>query len=216
MVDASSAQERMDAVYRYQRHIYDVSRKYFLLGRDHLIASLLPPAQGHILEIGCGTARNLIATARAYPTTTCYGLDISRQMLATARVNVERADLADRIVLALADASGFDAEGLFDRPAFDRVFFSYSLSMMPPWRAALDQAARAVARGGRLQIVDFGQQERLPAWFKQLLFAWLDRFHVAPRADLEKALSLLAFERGGLSSFRPLYRGYAWYAEIGF
>ncbi|MDH4412604.1 MAG: SAM-dependent methyltransferase, partial [Rhizobium sp.] len=32
--------DRMDRMYRYQRHIYDLSRKYYLLGRDHMIAGL--------------------------------------------------------------------------------------------------------------------------------------------------------------------------------
>ena len=30
----------MDDVYRYQRHIYDASRKFYLLGRDRLIDAL--------------------------------------------------------------------------------------------------------------------------------------------------------------------------------
>ena len=34
----------MDAVYRHQRHVYDVTRKFYLLGRDHLIGELQPPA----------------------------------------------------------------------------------------------------------------------------------------------------------------------------
>ena len=32
--------ELMDGVYRHQRHIYDSTRKYYLLGRDRLIAGL--------------------------------------------------------------------------------------------------------------------------------------------------------------------------------
>ena len=55
---------RMDAIYRGQRHIYDLTRKYYLLGGDGLIHDLAPPAGGSILEVGCGTARNLIAAAR--------------------------------------------------------------------------------------------------------------------------------------------------------
>ena len=35
---------RMDAAYRHQKHIYDLSRKYFLLGRDGLIDGLDVPA----------------------------------------------------------------------------------------------------------------------------------------------------------------------------
>ena len=62
-MDAVAA--RMDAIYRGQRHIYDVTRRYYLLGRDGLIADLDVPAGGTVLEIGCGTGRNLIAVGRA-------------------------------------------------------------------------------------------------------------------------------------------------------
>ena len=41
----------MDGVYRYQRHIYDLTRKYYLLGRDGLIADLDVPAGGAVLEM---------------------------------------------------------------------------------------------------------------------------------------------------------------------
>ena len=30
----------MDRIYRHQRHIYNLSRKYYLLGRDRMIAEL--------------------------------------------------------------------------------------------------------------------------------------------------------------------------------
>ncbi|TIQ66810.1 MAG: SAM-dependent methyltransferase, partial [Mesorhizobium sp.] len=33
----------MDGVYRWQRHIYDLTRKYYLLGRDRLISGLEVP-----------------------------------------------------------------------------------------------------------------------------------------------------------------------------
>ena len=114
-------------------------------------------------------------------------------MLSTARANIRRAGLEHRIRLALGDAARFDAAALFGRRTFDRAFFSYSLSMIPPWRDALAQGFRRRSRpGGRLLIVDFGEQERLPAWFRRSLFAWLAKFHVTPRADLEGALAALA------------------------
>ncbi len=80
----------MDSVYRRQRHIYNVTRKYFLLGRDHLIGELKPPSNGTVLEIGCGTGRNLIAAARAYPEARLFGLDVSTVMLSTARANIRQ------------------------------------------------------------------------------------------------------------------------------
>lgn len=199
----------MDSVYRRQRHIYDLSRKYYLLGRDDLIADLAPPAGGAVLEIGCGTGRNLIAVGRAWPQARLYGVDISEVMLETARKAVAKAGMADRVVLVQGDACGFDAAALFGRQAFERVFISYALSMIPNWESALRQAAQCVAHGGRLEVVDFGQQEGLPALWKQALFGWLAKFHVSPRADLKRVIERLAVDVGGFPHSRALYRGYA-------
>ena len=70
----------MDQVYRRQRHIYDATRKYFLLGRDRLLDALDPPAGGRVLEVGCGTGRNLIRAARLHPQAIFHGFDISAEM----------------------------------------------------------------------------------------------------------------------------------------
>lgn len=199
----------MDSVYRHQRHIYDLSRKYYLLGRDGLIADLAPPRGGAVLEIGCGTGRNLIAAGRAWPEARLYGVDISEAMLETARKAVVKAGMGDRVILAQGDACSFDAEALFGRASFERVFISYALSMIPDWRSALRQAAGCVADAGKLEIVDFGQQEGLPMLWKRMLFGWLARFHVAPQADLRRAIEGLAVDMGGFPHSRTLYRGYA-------
>ena len=54
----------MNRMYRWQRFIYDATRRYYLLGRDQLIAELAPGAGAAVLEIGCGTGRNLVQAAR--------------------------------------------------------------------------------------------------------------------------------------------------------
>lgn len=199
----------MDSVYRHQRHIYDLTRKYYLLGRDGLIADLAPPAGGAVLEIGCGTGRNLIAVGKAWPQARLYGVDISEAMLDTARVSVTKAGMGAQVVLAQGDACGFDPQALFGRATFERVFISYALSMIPEWEMALAQAVRCVAPGGRLEIVDFGQQERLPALWRRALFGWLARFHVSPRRELAPVIERLAQDFGGFAHSRMLYRGYA-------
>jgi S-adenosylmethionine-diacylgycerolhomoserine-N-methlytransferase len=213
--EALPAQELMDRVYRHQRHIYDATRKYFLLGRDHLIARLDPPVGGHVLELGCGTGRNLIAAAMRYPQARLYGVDISQEMLATARRHVASAGLDDRIRLAQGDATRVDPVAASGLERFERVFFSYSLSMIPPWRQALAHGAALVAPGGRLSLVDFGQQDDLPRWFRRSLFAWLSRFHVSPPVDLGAAVASTATALNAHGAFARLYRGYACYAEIG-
>lgn len=199
---------RMDAIYARQRHIYDLTRKYYLLGRDRLIARLAVPQGGTVLEVGCGTGRNLIAVAKRYPTATLFGLDISEEMLTTARAKVAAVGFADRITLKQADATDFDPLALFGVAHFDRVFFSYTLSMIPDWRAAIGQGAKAT--GGAMHLVDFGQFERLPKWFGRMMFAWLAKFDVEPRAMLSAAMDEAAIENGLKRSFDPLYRGYAW------
>lgn len=206
---AAPADELMDGIYRYQRHIYDLTRHYYLLGRDRMIGELDVPPGGTALEIGCGTARNLIAAAKRYPDARFFGIDISSEMLKSARANIRRHRLEDRITLGLADAADFDAGTLFGLPEFDRVFFSYSLSMIPNWRDALVCGVNHVAPGGGLHCVDFSAQTALPTWFGRLLRAWLSRFHVRPRRDLGQELANLAAMSGGKAGIVPLYRDYA-------
>jgi len=103
---------------------------------------------------------------------------------------------------------------MFSRRDFDRIFFSYTLSMIPGWREAISASIDVLAPDGAIHIVDFGQQERLPRWWRAMLFAWLGRFSVHPRADLRSILAMLAEERGLTLHFRPLYSGYAWSAVL--
>lgn len=200
----------MDRLYRHQRHIYDLTRKHYLLGRDRLIAGLQPPPGSRVLEIGCGTARNLVLAARRYPDVEFYGIDISFEMLETARKAIVRERLTAHIQLAQADATRFDPALLFGVPSFARIFVSYSLSMIPAWPAVLATATHWLAPCGELHIVDFGRQERLPAAFRILLRGWLRQFHVQPRDDLESELSRLGLP---FRLERP-FRGYAQYAVV--
>jgi S-adenosylmethionine-diacylgycerolhomoserine-N-methlytransferase len=210
--EALPGPELMDRVYRHQRHVYDLTRKFYLLGRDYLIAQLDVPDGGDVLELGCGTGRNLIVAARRYPRARFHGVDISGEMLATARRSIAGAGLDDRVLLARADATRFGPAVRGQR--FERVFFSYSLSMIPAWRQALGHGADLVVPGGRLSLVDFGQQDGLPRWFQALLFAWLEKFHVRPPADLADTVARIAVDLGAPFSFMDLYHGYACYAEI--
>jgi S-adenosylmethionine-diacylgycerolhomoserine-N-methlytransferase len=210
----ASHAELMDGVYRWQRHIYDLTRKYYLLGRDRLIAGLDVPEGGTVLELGCGTGRNIVLAARRYPDARFFGLDISAEMLETANAAMDRERLAPRVSLARGDATDFDAEALFGVPRFDRVFVSYSLSMIPGWERTISAALAALAPGGSLHVVDFGQQEGLPRWFRTLLRGWLRKFHVEPRALLRDALESESQRTGATFHFRTLYRGYAWLGVI--
>lgn len=207
MPQAAGHASLMDAVYRRQRHIYDLTRKYYLLGRDGLIGGLNVPEGGTVLELGCGTGRNLALVSDHYPNARLFGLDISQEMLSTARRRMEREGIEAQ--LAKADASSFAAEALFGQARFDRVFISYSLSMIPPWCETIAAGLDCVAPGGSLHIVDFGRQERLPGWFRAGLRRWLAAFHVTPRDSLREALESECEKRGASLRFDSSFRGYA-------
>jgi S-adenosylmethionine-diacylgycerolhomoserine-N-methlytransferase len=209
----SDAAELMDRMYQRQRHIYDASRKFYLLGRDEAIRRLRPGPGASVLEIGCGTGRNLVKLARAYPDARLFGLDVSRQMLASAGAALARAGLSARVALAQGDATAFDPEVLFDEGQFDRVLVSYALSMIPRWRKALARALDVLAPGGALQVVDFGDGAGLPGPFRAGLRRWLAAFDVTPRDDLGSALDALSVERGLTCRIETRFLGYAVLAE---
>jgi S-adenosylmethionine-diacylgycerolhomoserine-N-methlytransferase len=209
-----SSTELMNRTYRHQRYIYDFTRKYFLLGRDRLIDDLAPRDGDAILEIGCGTGRNLAVAAARYPAAHLFGIDVSTEMLTSAFATIARAGLAPQVRLAHADATSFDPQPLFGIAQFDRVFVSYSLSMIPQWEAVIDHALSVLGPGGELHIVDFGGQRRLPDVFRTLLRRWLAVFHVTPRDDLEAALRARAHARNAFLIFARPYRDYAQYAVL--
>src|SRR6202021_1000575 len=84
------ATRRMNRMYRRQRHIYDGTRRYYLLGRDQLIANLKPEAGADVLEVGCGTGRNLVLAARRFPEARWFGIDVSTEMLTSAITAIAR------------------------------------------------------------------------------------------------------------------------------
>jgi S-adenosylmethionine-diacylgycerolhomoserine-N-methlytransferase len=209
-----TAAQRMDRIYRNQRHIYDLTRKYFLLGRDRLIDGLDVGPGDSVLEIGCGTGRNLIVAAGRYPLSQFYGIDISSVMLDSATKAIGRARLSQRVVVASADATLFDPRALFGQAQFARVFLSYSLSMIPGWQTVVDSALQLLASSGELHVIDFGRQENFPRWFGTGLRNWLSLFEVTPRDDLERKLILLAEAMSARVTIERLYGGYAQYAIV--
>lgn len=200
----------MDRIYGWQTGIYDVTRKPYLLGRDRLIASLAPPVGGQVLEIGCGTGRNLVEAARRWPHANFHGFDISRVMLKKAAAKIGEAGLSWQVAVAHGDATNFP-ENLFHKQKFDRIFFSYTLSMIPAWERALAHAVSRLAPGGALMIADFGDQRDLPQTFRLLLRWWLSLFHVQPRDDMEAVIRDVAARHGLRADFVRLYGSYTFW-----
>ncbi len=213
-IDTPEAGRLMDRIYGKQRHLYDLTRKFYLLGRDELIDALDASDGENILELACGTGRNLITAARLYPDARFFGVDVSTEMLDTAMRNIAHAGLEDRIKLAYGDARQFDSSSALGAERFDRIFISYAVSMVPEWRQLIENAVGMLEEGGSVHVVDFGQLDNLPGTFRYALFAWLRRFHVTPRADLGRTLDIVATRHGMAVQFKKLYRGYSYYGVL--
>ncbi len=199
--------ENMDRMYRLQRYIYDLSRKYYLLGRDQLLVEMNVQAGESVLEVGCGTARNLIVLGKKHPDSKLFGLDASAAMLETARAKVDAAGVKSiGLKTALADDFTFDKTFDLSEP-FDKIFFSYSISMIPPWRESIENALANLKPGGQLFIVDFYDQADLPAPFRKVLKWWLAKFHVKLWDGL---MPLLESKQGEIKS---LFRRYSFIAK---
>ncbi|MGB8366545.1 MAG: class I SAM-dependent methyltransferase [Rhizomicrobium sp.] len=203
----------MDQVYRRQRYIYDLTRKYYLFGRDRLIReAALRPGQSAV-EVGCGTARNLIQIARLYPGVELFGLDASSAMLSTAADSIARAGLSARIHLVQGYAEAL-TPGLFGRSEpFDHVLFPYSLSMIPDWRQALTAASAALRDDGRIHVVDFGDLTGLGPLAAAMLRGWLRLFHVEPRVEILHELEIKAQQqslKSGQLSLLPARYAFLW------
>ena len=204
----------MDRIYALQRYFYDFTRKYYLLGRDRLIARMPVAVSDRIVEIGCGTGRNLILLARNNPTAQFYGVDAANVMIDTAGKKVARGNLGGRIHLRQGMAEEIDARSWFDIENFDCAFFSYSLSMIPTWPAALEAAMANLKPGGELWVVDFWDQAGYPKLFAKLQAAWLSLFHVHHRPELLAYLQKMQSDGRGSLTLEPVGRRYAYLARF--
>lgn len=142
---------RMEQYYRLHAKIYDATRWSFLFGRKALIQTLAAVAQpARILEVGCGTGKNLVTLAQTFPQASLTGLDISESMLKIARKRLDALPIQ------------VDLQHMaYERPlqttdGYDLILFSYSLSMMnPDWQQVLCCAQSDLAAGGLIAVVDF-------------------------------------------------------------
>jgi S-adenosylmethionine-diacylgycerolhomoserine-N-methlytransferase len=186
--------ETMNAVYRYMKYVYDATRIFFLPGRRTIQRNLPIDAATRVLEVGCGTGYNLRKLAELHPECKFLGLDISSEMISFARSQMDKRGLSDRVSIVEGDVADMDRENA--DAAFDCVFFSYSLSMIPLWCDALEQAFSLLGADGELWIVDFGDFRFFPAPIRRFLFRrYAGMMHVHPRTTLHHTVHQMAAER---------------------
>lgn len=113
-----------------------------------------------LLDVGTGTGRMLELLAPA--TTRAVGLDISPAMLAVARANVEKAGLRN-VQLRQGDIYALSPA----ETNFSLIVLHQVLHFLDDPSRAIREAARLLAPGGRLLIVDLAPhaQERLRSEF---------------------------------------------------
>lgn len=184
----------VEGYYRWQSRIYDATRWSFLFGRSALVDQIAAQTNPQrILEIGCGTGRNLHQLARCFPRASLTGLDVSADMLTLTEKKLHH--IAPRLHLI---------RQRYDSPVqpgrFDLVICAYSLSMFNPgWQTAIEAAVADLAPGGWFALVDF-HHSRFP-WFQK----WMRLNHVRMEAHLLPELKLQLTPI--ISQIRPAYAG---------
>jgi len=192
-MNAVSAQSvtPLERYYRFHSRIYDATRWSFLFGREEMLrrtARVIQPSR--ILEVGCGTGRNLLSLRRHFPQAHITGVDLSAPMLAIAAAKVRHDENATLLRCAYA-APVHGAGG-----PFDLVLFSYALSMFNPgWEQAINAAWQDLAEGGCIAVVDFSDSGF--GWFRRWMAVNHVRMegHLWPR--LRQTLTTLVDDRLG-------------------
>jgi len=177
---------RLESFYAGQAQAYDSFRQRLLKGRDELWDALQVPSGGVWVDLGGGTGSNLERFGdRIGMLRKVYLVDLSSSLLEVARQRIAARGWTN-VETALADATEFQPpEG-----QADVVTFSYSLTMIPDWFAALENAQRMLKPGGLVGVVDFYVSRKYPAggqrrhgWFTRHFWpVWLgsDNVFVSP------------------------------------
>jgi demethylmenaquinone methyltransferase/2-methoxy-6-polyprenyl-1,4-benzoquinol methylase len=170
----------------YQRHarIYDLTRWLFLRKRNDAAAACALNTGDTVMEIGCGTGYNFFRLQQAVGNSgQLIGVDLSSAMLARAEQRISRQGWQN---VALIRANGETVQ-VDDR--MDAVLFSYSLSMIPDWQAAVTGAVRQLKPGGRLVALDFAGYAEMPAFIRRAGIRSLEKHFVHPCRSYESFLA---------------------------
>ena len=182
---SGGAASQLDSFYGPQAEHYDRFREQLLHGRAEMLQALSIQPHQNIAEIGAGTGRTVEFYRDQLDSLGHVDLvDLCEPLLQRATARLQNHP---KVAVHHADACTW-------RPAqlLDRVYFSYSLSMIPPWFAAIDNAHKNLALGGMIGVVDFQvaprggssrgfRQSKLGRFFWPF---WFDHDGVRLNADL--------------------------------
>jgi S-adenosylmethionine-diacylgycerolhomoserine-N-methlytransferase len=194
--------ERLESFYKGQADAYDQFRKHLLKGREEMYAALPLSPDSVMIEMGAGTGHNLTFLGNRVTTPRkIYLVDLSKSLLEVANQRIT-ANSWKHVEACEADATTFTPpEG-----KVDVVTFSYSLTMIPDWFAAIDHAYSLLKPGGVIGVVDFYVARKYPegsnkkhGWFTRSFWpVWFNMDNVYPTADhmpyLRRKFETLHFE----------------------
>lgn len=162
--------DKMQGYYRFHAKIYDMTRWTFLFGRQRLMDWLPYKSMDSptIMEVGCGTGRNLEKLSHHFPKAQLMGVDVSAAMLDVAD---KKLRTAPNFVVLKQKNYGNEAIQFSKKP--DCILFSYCLTMVNPnWENLVLEAKNDLNQDGILAIVDFHASKY--AWFRR----WMQFNHV--------------------------------------
>lgn len=186
-VRGESHAQRMENFYGGQARDYDDFRKRLLRGRETLWDMIPKPEGGVWVDMGGGTGANIENFGEEISKLSkVYVVDLSGSLLKIATDRFQQRGWTN-VEAVEADATKF-------RPPeghADVVTFSYSLTMIPDWFAAIENAARMLKPGGLIGVVDFYVGRKYPAeglkrhrWFTRTLWPpWFSTDNVFPSPD---------------------------------
>lgn len=204
----------MDKIYSIQRFFYDYTRIFFLWGRETALKNINVNPSDNLLEVGTGTARNLIKLAKRYPQNTFFGLDASQQMLKTAQTKVNASDKQQQIKLVCELAENVKPTHFALKNPFDIILFSYSICMIPEWKKAIDNALMNLKSNGILYITDFGDLSGFPKPISYLIKKFLKMHFVVFRQEVLDYLYDLERQGKGKINFQSIFGGYAFLLQF--
>jgi len=143
--------DRLEHFYRGQAADYDAFRARLLPGRCQLVQSLGLSPGAVWVDLGGGTAHNLLHAGPVLAQLRqVHVIDITPSLLDVAHHRRQTQGWTNVSVME-ADATAVDLPDA----SVDFVTCSYSLTMIPDWFAALDEAFRLLKPGGVIGVVDF-------------------------------------------------------------